>query len=108
MVGADRDAGKCARARAVAAAEKPMHAEYAEHKRGLAQKDRFRQTAASDVVCLFESHANEKDETLSQFEVHRPARGQGRSCASHQVVRGAVAHQRPHTGVRSAANVILR
>jgi hypothetical protein len=80
MVGADRDAGKCARARAVAAEEKAMQAEYAERRRGLAPKDRFRQTGASDVVRLCESHANEKGETLSQFEDRRPATGQRRSC----------------------------
>jgi predicted DNA-binding transcriptional regulator AlpA len=64
----DGDAGKWARARAIAAEEAALQEQYEEYKRTQALDSRFRDAGAADVIHMFETGTNEKGEPLSQFE----------------------------------------
>jgi predicted DNA-binding transcriptional regulator AlpA len=62
------DEEKWAKARAIADYEEGMQEAYREHKHIQNLDSRFRHAGAADVIRMFESHTNEKGETLSQFE----------------------------------------
>ncbi len=62
------DAGKWARARAIAAEDKGLREEYREHKHSLALRDRFAPAGPAQVLRMFEEGTNEKGQSLSQFE----------------------------------------
>jgi predicted DNA-binding transcriptional regulator AlpA len=64
----DDDAGKWARARAVAAEEEALQEQYADHMREQALASRFRTSGATEVLQMFEAGVTEKGQPLSQFE----------------------------------------
>jgi prophage regulatory protein len=64
----DGDAGKWARARAIAAEDEALREQYAEHKRAASLDARFRHAGPAEVLRMFETGTNEKGQPLSQFE----------------------------------------
>jgi prophage regulatory protein len=65
---ADDDAGKWARAQALADEEDALHEQYQQHKYNQALSSRFAKFGRSAVLHMFKEVVNEKGAPLSQFE----------------------------------------
>jgi prophage regulatory protein len=64
----ESDDVKWARARAIAAEDDALQAQYEEYKRGQALDARFQRAGAAEVLRMFETGTNEKGEPVTQFE----------------------------------------
>ena len=68
MANENNDERKWARARAIAAEDQALQAEYAEYQRQQSLNARFRKAVPADVLRMFEQGVNENGQPLSQFE----------------------------------------